>query len=163
MNNKQGTIKNLGIYPGSFLKKKNRTGFTLIELLVVIAILGLLATIVLFSVENIRAKSRDSRRVADIHTIQEGLSMYYNNNHLYPDSGGGAIEINGSSDALSQALINDGVINAVPVDPLNNTKGVVTYKYYYESLDSQKDYQLTYYLETNSIQGKSQGENIAGP
>jgi type II secretion system protein G len=147
----------------SSFKFQDKKGFTLIELLVVVAVLGLLATIILFSVDNIRAKSRDSRRVADIKSIQEALSMYYNNNYLYPDSGGGVIEINGTSDAMSQALISDGVIQGVPVDPLNKEMGGVTYKYYYQSLDSQIDYELTYYLETSSIQSRSQGVNIAGP
>ncbi|MFH1461153.1 MAG: prepilin-type N-terminal cleavage/methylation domain-containing protein [Patescibacteria group bacterium] len=141
---------------------KKSAGFTLLELLVVVAVIGLLSTIVLFAVENIRAKSRDSRRVADIKTLQEAFSLYYNNNYLYPDSGGDNIEIT-KSDSISAALINDGVIMAMPIDPLNRERDGVTYKYYYQSLDSRKDYQITYYLETNSIQGKSKGENIAGP
>ncbi len=143
--------------------KIDNKGFTLIELLVVIVVIGLLAAIVLFSIDNIRAKGRDSNRVSDIKAIKEGLSMYYNNNYLYPDSGGGAVEINGSSDAMSQDLINDGVMRGVPIDPLNKAMGGVTYKYYYESLSSQRDYQLTYYLETSSIKNYSQGENTTGP
>jgi type II secretion system protein G len=144
------------------INAKNK-GFTLIELLVVVAVLGLLASIILFSIDTIKAKSRDSRRALDIKSIQESLSMYYNNNYVYPDSGGGVIEINGTSDAMSQALISDGVIQGVPVDPLNKEMDGVTYKYYYQSFDDQRDYEITYYLETNSIQGKSQGVNTANP
>ena len=138
-------------------------GFTLIELLVVIAIIGLLATIVLFSIDTIKSKSRDARRVADIKVIQEGLSMYYNNNFLYPNSGASAIEINGSTDIISQALISDGVMSGVSIDPLNKDIEGVTYKYYYQSLDSQRDYVVTFYLETNTIKNKLQGINIVNP
>ncbi len=143
--------------------KITKQGFTLIELLVVVAIIGLLATIILYSVSTIKAKSRDARRVTDVKVIQQGLSMYYNDNFLYPDSGGSAIEINGSSDDMSQALINNGSMNGLPVDPLNGDMGGVTYKYYYQSLDSQDDYELTFYLETNTVQNRSQGINVVKP
>jgi len=64
--------------------KKNH-GFTLIELLVVVFIVALLAVLVLINIQSIRAKSRDSRRVADMKSIQEGLAMYHNNYQGYPD------------------------------------------------------------------------------
>ncbi len=77
-----------------------RQGFTLIELLVVVAILGLLASIVLFSVDGVRSKSRDTRRVTDIKSIQEGLAMYHNDSQAYPIFDG---YITGS-DTMSTAL-----------------------------------------------------------
>lgn len=126
-------------------------GFTVIELLVVIAVIALIAVLILSAVKNVRVKGRDARRVSDIKSIQEGLSMYYNNNYLYPDSGGGAIEIDGASDAMSAALLGDEVMLGMPIDPFNGSIDAVTYKYYYESLDSQRDYVLQYCLETDSI------------
>lgn len=59
------------------LTKKNRKGFTLIELLVVIAIIGILATIVLVSLNTARIKARDARRESDIRQIGLALEMYY--------------------------------------------------------------------------------------
>lgn len=64
--------------------KDSKSGFTLIELLVVIAIIGILASVVLVSLNTARQKARDSRRVADMRTIQLALSMYYDSNNAYP-------------------------------------------------------------------------------
>jgi len=156
-------IKNKACLPARFASRQARQGFTLIELLVVIAVVGLLASIVIFSMETIRAKSRDARRVTDIKAVYEALSYYYNENYLYPDSGGLVVEINGTTDALSAGLLEVEAMQSVPLDPFNADRDGVTYKYYYQSLDSRKDYELTYYLETNSIKGRSQGINTINP
>ncbi|MAF20834.1 MAG: hypothetical protein CMI55_04100 [Parcubacteria group bacterium] len=143
------------------IKIKNNSGFTLLELLIVVFIIGLLAVLVLVNISNVRSKSRDSSRVADIQAIQNGLAMYETNNQAYPDSLGVQTEITGS-DLMSSALIGDGVMKGVPVDPTNAAVEGVTYKYYYTS-DDGSDYLLEYYLETNSVLGKSQGLNTASP
>lgn len=59
-------------------------GFTLIELLVVVAIIGVLATIILGSLNNARASARDAKRLSDIKTIQTALEIYYLDNGEYP-------------------------------------------------------------------------------
>ncbi len=63
-------------------------GFTLIELLVVIAIIGILASIVLVSLNGAYAKARDAHRRADLETFQAALELYYNDNGSYPSTGG---------------------------------------------------------------------------
>lgn len=63
---------------------KIQKGFTLIELLVVIAIIGLLASIVLVSLNSARMKARDARRISDMKQIQLALEMYYDTNGTYP-------------------------------------------------------------------------------
>ena len=136
----------------------NSAAFTLIELLVVIAIIALLAVLILFSIENIRAKSRDARRVSDIKSIQEGLAMYHNDYQLYPVADG---YITGN-DTMSTALLGDGAMQGVPIDPLNKTIKGVIYKYYYQSVQG-KTYLIEYYLETDSVQGKNQGLNKVVP
>jgi len=140
MNNKIQMIKN--------------KGFTLIELLVVIAVIGLLAVLVLFSVDNIKSKSRDARRVVDIKSIQEGLALYQNDNQDYPIMD----DYITGGDFMSLALENDGAIRGVPTDPLNEG----TYRYHYQSTQG-KDYVIQYYLETDSIQGRSSGLNTSRP
>jgi prepilin-type N-terminal cleavage/methylation domain-containing protein len=61
----------------SIKKKMSARGFTLIELLVVIAIIGVLATVVLASLNTARRKSRDARRLSDIKQIQLALELYF--------------------------------------------------------------------------------------
>jgi len=61
-----------------------KRGFTIIEILVVIGIIAVLTVIIFPSINNIRAKNRDAERVADLASIQLGLSMYYNQHSAYP-------------------------------------------------------------------------------
>jgi prepilin-type N-terminal cleavage/methylation domain-containing protein len=62
-----------------------RSGFTLIELLVVIAIIGLLASIVLVSVNSARNKSKDTRIISDVRQIIIALGAGYTGLGGYQD------------------------------------------------------------------------------
>jgi len=68
-----------------------RKGFTLIELLVVIAIIGILASVVLASLNTARRKSRDARRIADLKQIQLALELFFDSNREYPDTVAGLV------------------------------------------------------------------------
>ena len=60
--------------------KRSFKGFTLIELLVVIAIIGLLSTIIAAPIQNARKKARDSKKVAEVKSVQLGLDQYAETN-----------------------------------------------------------------------------------
>ena len=99
----------------------NKRGFTLVELLVVIAIIGLLASVILASLNSARVKSRDARRIADLKQLQNALELYANDNGgTYPDS---ASEADVSS-VLSALVPN--YISVLPNDPL---PGAQPYRY----------------------------------
>jgi prepilin-type N-terminal cleavage/methylation domain-containing protein len=59
-------------------------GFTLLELLVVIAVIGLLASIILASMTQSRAKGRDAKRRQDLRQLQTALELFYSTNGGYP-------------------------------------------------------------------------------
>ncbi len=61
-----------------------KKGFTLVELVIVIAIMGFLMSIVVVSFNNVRAQSRDQRRISDMASIQLALEQYFNKNGQYP-------------------------------------------------------------------------------
>ena len=59
------------------MKNSNDEGFTLIELLIVIVILGILATVVVFSVRGITDQGQENACAADAKTLEVALEAYY--------------------------------------------------------------------------------------
>jgi len=57
-----------------YFQKKNR-GFTLIELLVVVSIIGLLASVIMASLNSARAQGRNSKRIQDVIQIRNALFL----------------------------------------------------------------------------------------
>ena len=120
---------------------KHNKGFTLIELLVVIAIIGLLSSIVLVSMQGVRAKARDARRLSDMRQILLALQLYYDKYERYP-----SISADGCCDGWDQgpcgtdpfigALTTEGLIQT-PTDPSGGSgTGCYGYNYYRYSAGS---------------------------
>ncbi|MGB9848060.1 MAG: type II secretion system protein [Minisyncoccia bacterium] len=102
------------------MRNKNK-GFTLIEMLVVIAVIGLLAALILVGLSSFRTRGRDTRRIADLKEVQNGLEVYYMKNGTYPTG------INTWTD-LENALTSAGIgITSIPKDPTNGSP----YQYVY--------------------------------
>ena len=119
-----------------FHTRHRSAGFTLIELLVVIAIIGLLASIVLVSLNSARAKARDVRRMSNLKQLQLVLEMYFDSNNAYPSTGGSywGVCVNGGSRDTSGANayipgVTPDYISVLPVDPLDNRTGWSGYHY----------------------------------
>ncbi len=68
--------------------RRNR-GFTLIELLVTIAIIGILASVVIASLNAARVKGKDATRKVELKKLQVDLDLYYgDHSNMYPSTGG---------------------------------------------------------------------------
>jgi prepilin-type N-terminal cleavage/methylation domain-containing protein len=115
---------------------KSSRGFTLIELLVVIAIIGILASIVLASLNSARKKGRDARRISDMKQVQLALELYYDaNGSSYVVQGTAPAAIGGTPAASAMVtalgtLLAPTYIASIPTDPTGGT----TYNYQYASL-----------------------------
>ncbi len=66
--------------------KKYTRGFTLIELLVVIAIIGILASVVLVSLNSARKKGNDTRVISDVQQLRTQIESDYNTTTGYGSS-----------------------------------------------------------------------------
>lgn len=106
------------------IKAKQR-GFTLIELLVVIAIIGVLAAIVLVSLNTARIRARDSRRAADLASITAALELYNDRYAGYPNYAGANEATNFTS--MVALLRGEGFLGSAPTDPTNVSPQVYLY------------------------------------
>lgn len=119
---------------------KNR-GFTLIELLVVIAVIGILASVVLASLNSARVKARNARRNSDIKELITAFNLGLNGSGTLPDTGTAnwhcisatcydawvsAYPANATVDAFLLANIS-----SKPIDPPGGTRGYGGYLYIY--------------------------------
>lgn len=137
-------------------QRRAESGFTLIELLVVIAIIGMLASIVLASLNSARRKARDARRVADTKQLQLALELYFDaNSNAYPA-------------ALSSLAPT--YIPTVPVDPLGGAYAYAACTTTYHlaagleeqtnpALQSDRDANVNTVCSTDSINGTLETNN----
>jgi general secretion pathway protein G len=127
-----------------------RRGFTLVELLIVIAIIGILSVVVVVAVGGAQAKSRDTKRKADIKAISMALESYKSFQSAYPkapesDVSGCTNDRNGYTRVDKESpcvnlsnLVSKGYLSAFPVDPSQNT----VVGYYYRTNGTASEYKL---------------------
>ena len=129
----------------------NIKGFTLIELLMVIAILGVLATMVMFSVRNISPHTRDSRRRQDLDQIKNALEIYYTDHEGYP------ADITFGS-ALTAQDVDKTYMQKIPLDP-----APTSYNYVYVAGEDEQSYTLYACIEDlESREGLTEIEQDCG-
>ena len=80
------------------MKKSFNRGFTLIELLVVIAIIGILASVVLASLNSARDKGADAAIKSTINNVRSQAAIYFEDNGDYDDFCTSLTEASGSVD-----------------------------------------------------------------
>ncbi|KKU81306.1 MAG: Protein containing DUF1559 [Parcubacteria group bacterium GW2011_GWA1_47_8] len=114
---------------------RKRTGFTLIELLVVISIISLLASIVTASMQDVRKRARDVKRISEIKQVIIALQLFHLDKGRFPDGtdgigyegqciGGLCGGKNNSTDPFKEALLP--YMSSVPRDPLHNCPDNIT-------------------------------------
>lgn len=114
--------------------RRSQKGFTLIELLIVVTIIGILVVISIWSITSNLAKSRDSKRKADLDRIKIAFEEYYVDNDTYPPAD--ALS-NCGGDELRPYLSN------IPCDPRTKT----SYCYIYDADNNGQNYRLLSSLE----------------
>lgn len=111
----------------------------------VLVILGLLASVVLISLNGARVKSRDAKRMAHVRQIASSLEFYYKDNNTYPNQ-------------LNSLTPN--YINAIPEPPKPADGGCTALEnqYSYKILDAGH-YDLSFCLGTD-ISGYQKGVHL---
>jgi prepilin-type N-terminal cleavage/methylation domain-containing protein len=85
------------------------SGFTLIELLVVIVVLAILASIVVFAVQNLTGESAVASCHADFKTVQSAVETYKGQEGIYPTAGKDGVPA-GGTDGIGVLVNGDGTI-----------------------------------------------------
>ena len=149
----------------SFFLKNKKLGFTLIELLVVVAIIGVLASVVMVSLNSAREKGRDARRLSDLKQIQTALEMYYDDHGYYPQRNyayTSSASCGGTATWCSLVIDLAPYLSSIPGDPLGKQD---TYRYYYDSDlgDNYQTYGIYVNFESSSNNSKESSDGGYNP
>lgn len=118
--------------------KKIFLGLSIIEVLVVITVMGLLVSVIVFTVSEVRNSSRDTARLAHVSQIQTALRAYYRDQGVYPSA---------LTPGSSLAAGNTVYMEEVPSYPLPADGSCADdYQYEYNQLLSGQSYELYFCL-----------------
>lgn len=88
-------------------KKSGRApGFTLLELIVVITIMGILVSIALPNYRNSVVQAREAVLRENLYRLRDLIDQYQSDKGKYPDA--------------LEALVTDGYLRSIPVDPMSS-------------------------------------------
>jgi len=86
--------------------RRGAAGFTLIELLIVVAIIGILATMAVVQLRQTPQRAKEAALKENLYVMRNVIDQYFTDKGKYPDS--------------LQALVDDGYIRKIPVDPMTD-------------------------------------------
>ena len=85
----------------------DRSGFTIIEVLVVLALISILATMGMAQYRQSVMHAREAVLKTDLFDLRDAIDQYYADKGQYP--------------ATLNALVEDGYVRRIPVDPITNS------------------------------------------
>lgn len=135
-----------------YYTQSTQRGFTLLELLVVIAIIGLLASIVLASLDTARSKARDAQRISTMREVRTAMELFYTEYGRYPEAhdAGNFGQPDLDADGILAATVRSTNLRdfypGEPRDPL----GVPASEYGYATLNNGSGYAILVYYENTS-------------
>ena len=89
---------------------RREAGFTIIELLVVLALISILATMGMAQYRNGQIHAREAVLKTDLFDLRDAIDQYYADKGMYPST--------------LDALVTDGYIRKIPVDPITDSGGL---------------------------------------
>lgn len=119
---------------------RSNKGFTLIEIMIVVTIIAILSAIIIPNVINYPKRARVTATKLQIQQFRTPLELYYNDKGRYP-----------SSEEGLEALVKEGLIKKIPLDPWNNP-----YHYRYPGEINPEEYEIWSY----GADGKEGGEGF---
>jgi len=135
------------------IKFSKNKSFTLIELLVVVAIMGLLASLATVALNHARAKSRDTRRVADLCQFSKAMEMHFNDYYAFPDTDGvKCLSVCESETPPSWCTNFKEIVKVIPDDPMQTSL-----QNCYLISSNEKNYRIAAHLEKDTDKMKDDG------
>lgn len=143
---------------------KRHRGFTLVEIIVVVGIIGMLSSVVMFSVSQARENARDKTRVVDIEQLHLTFKLYREGFNDYPkDTPPSTLYDDGVEIGRGTAIDDDLKVlqPSLPKDPKSGDTG---YGYFYDTdfKCTKADEKVLYVQGFESLESQANADDVCG-